>query len=186
MTRSAVIAVLVALGCGRSPPATTGELLDRETAEASRVESVVGPTIWFRGGLMLAVPDGWIGTTSEETPLDITHRASGVRFVILQEPLEAAGPLATRHGYHRVFTDQAAYRAVPLLTPAGTATWRGDDNERVLLAFWGVVDARLVRVELHAPPGRVLVALAVCEPLVYGLRRSEPLAQDAIDVGDPG
>lgn len=164
---------LLTLGsCAPKHTQSGGTLFLDGGPEVARLQSVIGPHAWTGAGLELSIPEGWFGVSGGGADLEITHRASGVGLVLRVDD-SPLGPLPARAGYALAFEDAQAYRAVPLLTPGGTATWSstsGDD--RLIIEYFGQCEGRTVRVEVYCPPHRTLASLSIVRTLLMSLGKA--------------
>jgi hypothetical protein len=180
MRWSVALTVSVVLaGCVAKQATPSSGRLILDASDEAVLRSVTGPEQLRFAGLTARIPEGWVGFTGGGVALDVTHRASGVSVAVLAQG-QAAGPTLKREGYTRMFEDLGSFRAVPLITPSGTATWRSDaDDGRLVVEYWGAVGGRVVRIEVGAPSGRGAASLGIAAPLLTGL--AEALAQDTLD-----
>lgn len=142
-----------------APPASTGG-----------IGAFAGPAHWSEGpgGLCWDVPEGWIGGADLGPQVALSHAESGlvVRLGADRWPGER---FADPPGMERSFEDSGAYRSVPLLFPAATATWRGPDGAGpTVIRWWGRVADRRVWVEVVAPDGTLLRSDLI-DPVLRGV-----------------
>jgi hypothetical protein len=150
------------------------ELADpRPPGGYSGVGAFAGPTLWSEGpgGLCWTVPEGWIGASEPGGDVALTHADSGV-VVRLGADRWPGERFPDPPGLVRLFEDDGAYRTVPLLFPAATATWRGAEGEGpTVQRWWGRVGDRRVWLEVVAPDGALLRS-DLLDPVLTGVCRS--------------
>ncbi len=164
-----VVALLVGCPAKRKPEAPEAPTADVDPTAARRTP-VEGGRYWTEpGGLCLEVPQDWSGTAGPAPHLLSLRHPSGVALDLYAWPREQA-PSDERAGWLLVFADDDCYRAVPILTPSGTATWRLDGEQGPTITAWRAeLAGRWVSVEATFPFGEATAGLDVVEPLLKGL-----------------
>ena len=170
--RLAALALLAACGPKAALEAgDPGPPVEPTAPSASALVTVTGPAEWSEpGGLCMAIPAGWSGTTgSPPEVLTLDAEEGGVHLEVHVLPLGAA-PATDRAGLVLAFEDLASYRTVPLLAPSSLRSWQPiDPSGPTVMAWWSEVGERTVAVEATFASGRSTEGLDRVQPLLEAL-----------------
>jgi len=169
-----VLASWTIASCG--PKATLeagdpGSPAEETPASPSPLVAVTGPTEWSEpGGLCMAIPAGWSGTTAPPPDvLALDAEEGGVHLEVHVLP-PGTSPTTDRPGLVLAFEDLGSYRTVPLLAPSSLRSWQPiDPAGPMVMAWWSEVGARTVSVEATFPNGRSTEGLDRVQPLLEAL-----------------
>lgn len=174
------VAMLVLAGCRArpTPPPPTRSAEPRSVAvsvdDKAGLPAVEGPGRWSGAGMRVPVPEGWSAWTNRPAALVTLTHDGGSTLQIME-----GGAPASRPGCRWAFRDDVGrHRTAGALAPARIAHCQpADPSQETVLAWWGALSGRPLRIELQLPPGELVRGADAAQPVLDGLGAlREPLS----------